>query len=133
MTFEEERRRAICQMLGLDPCWKPEPDLMRIGRGVGKTTRMLLVALEHVMDGKPVSISAHEARYTDELVGRLRDWARRVGADPSLIRPLYRRGEHNAGCRDERQRQFVDHAVWDVSRPPYNWQVRHIPAEDDDA
>jgi hypothetical protein len=88
------------------------PRIRLSGRGLGKTTEMLLSVLEHLAEtGEEVNIVGVNRTITDTLVARARDYAKTLGLDPTKIKTQHRSAFENSIGLSSRPRVFVDHAT----------------------
>ena len=80
------------------------PEEMR--RRSGRTTEMLVAAVEEALKGECVWISAYDKSYQKELVRRARNWVEECGGNPVFVNPLWNNSEAPTGLTGK---VFRDH------------------------
>ena len=95
--------RNVEKMRGCADLWDPQVRHAAMTRQTGRTTEMLIAALQRVSEGGTVRISAHDVALECRLVRQLKSWAAKLKLDTNLIR-AHQRGQGSYGGE-----VFVDH------------------------
>lgn len=98
----------IKQMRGCADLWDPGVQRAVTSRRTGRSTAMMVAALEAMSEGTPVWISAYEQSWEEKIVRQVRAWAEKLGLDPKLVMPGRRR-PRGPGRDDDNKGVYVDH------------------------
>ena len=95
--------RNVEKMRGCGDLWESGVRHAVMTRQTGRTTEMLVAALQRMREGGTVRISAYDAAWEAKLVRQLKGWAAKLKLDTNLIR-AHQRGQGIYGGE-----VFVDH------------------------
>lgn len=98
--------RNVEKMRGCSDLWEAGARHAVMTRQTGRTTEMLVAALQRMSEGGTVRISAYDAAWEAKLVRQLKSWAAKLKLDTNRIYP-HKRGANHQGCYEGQV--FVDH------------------------
>jgi len=110
----------VKKMRGCADLWERGAKDAARTRGTGRTTVMMVGALQAMSEGRAVVVCAYDAAWESKIVRQIKVWAEKLKLDPKLVRGQKR---STSPVGSDGAKMFVDHYLG----PPGmgRWEATH--------